>query len=126
MSSLPRRGDVGDAGIFGRELDHITRVTRSLRDCERRERAMLSCRSALEMPMKVSRRIAVVAAREVKWLVAVAAMRAALPERIRNQRPSFRPLSEAETEAILGGELLAYEEMAACQRTAAPVARATC
>ena len=57
--------------------------------------------------MKVSRRIAVLAAREVKRLVALIAMRAAPPESIRKQRPTFRPLSEAETEACLGGELLA-------------------
>ena len=57
--------------------------------------------------MKVNRRIAVIAAREVKRLAAHAAMRAALPEGIRKQRPSFRPLTEAETEALLGVELLA-------------------
>ena len=98
--------DVGDAGIFGRELDHTTRVTRSLRDCERRERAMLSRRSGLEMPTKTSRRIVVIAAREVKRFAAHAAMRAAQAESVRAV-PSFRPLTEAETATILCGELLA-------------------
>ena len=57
--------------------------------------------------MKVSRRIAAIAAREVKRLAAIAAERAAALEGIRRQRPSFRPLSKAETEAFLSGELLA-------------------
>ena len=43
--------------------------------------------------MKISRRIAALAGREVKRLVAHAGMRAALPESIRNSRVSFRPLS---------------------------------
>ena len=57
--------------------------------------------------MKASRRIAAFAAREVKRFVVMASERAALPERIRKQRPGFRPLNEAETKAIPGGELLA-------------------
>jgi hypothetical protein len=57
--------------------------------------------------MKVSRRIAVIAAREVRRFVAMAAERATLPESVRKQRPSFRPLSDAETEAFLGIDLLA-------------------
>ena len=58
--------------------------------------------------MKVPRRIAVLAAREVKRLVAVAAKRAGREEeRTRKQRPSFRPLTDSETEALLGDELLA-------------------
>ena len=56
--------------------------------------------------MKVSRRIAATAAREIKRLAAIAAERATLPESVRKQRPSFRPLSDAETEALLGVELL--------------------
>ena len=55
--------------------------------------------------MKVSRRVAVIASREVKQLAARAVMRAALPKGVRKRRLSFRPLTEAESEAILGGEL---------------------
>ena len=57
--------------------------------------------------MRVSRRIAVLAPREVKRLAAIAAERAAQAESVRISRPSFRPLSEAETEAFLGIDLLA-------------------
>ena len=57
---------------------------------------------------EVSRRIAVIAAREVRRFVVMASMRAGRrPESIRGSCPSFRPLTEAETEAYLGGELLA-------------------
>jgi hypothetical protein len=55
--------------------------------------------------MKVSRRIAVIAAREISRFVAVVAERAAQAES--RGSPSFRPLTEAEIEAILGGDLLA-------------------
>ena len=57
--------------------------------------------------MKVSRRIAVLAAREVERFAAHVAERAAPAESIRKQRVSFRPLTAAEAEATLGGELLA-------------------
>ena len=57
--------------------------------------------------MRLSRRIAVVTARELKRFVAHAAARASRePESIR-AAPSFRPLSAAEAEALLGGEFLA-------------------
>ena len=56
----------------------------------------------------VRRRIATIIAIEVRRLAAIAAARAAqAAEGTRSSRPSFRPLSEAETEAILGDELLA-------------------
>ena len=54
--------------------------------------------------MKVNRRIAVVAAREVKRLAAIAAERAVRAESFHKQ-PSFRRLTDSETEAILGGRL---------------------
>ena len=56
--------------------------------------------------MRISRRIAVITARELKRFIARAAMRA---DALREHRaaPSFRPLTAAEAEAILGGELLA-------------------
>ena len=57
--------------------------------------------------MKVSRRIAVLPAREVERFAAHVAERAAPAESIRKQRVSFRPLSEGEAETLLGGELLA-------------------
>ena len=57
--------------------------------------------------MKVSRRIAVIVSREVKRFVVIAAERAALPENICRQGPRFRLLSDAETETLLGVELLA-------------------
>jgi hypothetical protein len=53
--------------------------------------------------MKVSRRIA---AREVSQLVAVVGAPAALPESSRAASSSW-PLTDTETKAILGGELLA-------------------
>ena len=56
--------------------------------------------------MKTSRRIAAIAAREVKRLAAVAAERTARAESFHKQ-PSFRPLTEVEAEALLGVELLA-------------------
>jgi hypothetical protein len=49
--------------------------------------------------MRVCRHIAAVR-RQVKWLVAFAEKRAA-------EAIDFRPLIEAETESVLGGELLA-------------------
>jgi hypothetical protein len=60
-----------------------------------------------EAPTKVSRRIVVIAAREVNRLADHAAERAVRAEGTRSSRPSFLPLAEAETEALLGGELLA-------------------
>jgi hypothetical protein len=57
------------------------------------------------MPMKISHRIAAIAAREVKRLAAIAAERTARAGSFRKP-PSFRPLTEAESEAILGVELL--------------------
>ena len=58
--------------------------------------------------VKLSRRIAIIAAREVQRFVAAASERVAQAERAHgHKRPSFRPLTEAETEAMLGGELLA-------------------
>ena len=54
--------------------------------------------------MKISRRIAAIAAREVKRLAAIAAERAVRAEGFHKQ-PSFRPLTDTETEAILGGRL---------------------
>ena len=64
--------------------------------------------------MKLSRRVAAIAAREIKQLVAQVAMRAAQAEstaacqvHLTRSPPSFRPLTEAESEALLGGELLA-------------------
>ena len=57
--------------------------------------------------MRISPRIAVITARELKRFIALAAMRASRkPESIR-AAPSFRPLTAAEAEVILGGELLA-------------------
>jgi hypothetical protein len=53
--------------------------------------------------MKTSRRIAAIAAREVKRLAAVAAERTARAESFHKQ-PSFRLLTEAETEVILGAD----------------------
>jgi hypothetical protein len=64
--------------------------------------------------MKTSRRIAVIAAREIKRLVAQIAMRAAQAEstatcqvHLTRSPPSFRPLTDSEAGALLGGELLA-------------------
>jgi len=53
--------------------------------------------------MRTCRRIAAIR-RQVKWLTALAEKRTALAE---SRLPSFQPLSEAETEAIVGAELLA-------------------
>ena len=58
--------------------------------------------------MNVSFRIATIAAREVKRFASLAAERAGREaDRIRDSRPTFRPLTAAEAEAMLGGELLA-------------------
>jgi hypothetical protein len=57
--------------------------------------------------MRVSRRIAVIAGREVKRLAARAAMRASRKPESICAAPSFRPLTAAEAEMLLGGELLA-------------------
>jgi hypothetical protein len=77
------------------DIDLVVALRQSLAGAE-----AWSCR------MKTSRRIAVIAAREVTRLAAIAAERAAQAESIR-AAPSFRPLTAAETEALLGGELLA-------------------
>ena len=55
--------------------------------------------------MRLSRRLRVHLAVETQRFAAIVALRAAQAESIRKQRPSFRPLSEAET--LLAGELLA-------------------
>ena len=57
--------------------------------------------------MKARRRIAIYIMIEVQRLAALVAKRAAQAESMRKQRVSFRPLTEAEIEAYLGGELLA-------------------
>ena len=61
--------------------------------------------------MRTRRRIRVVtaiAAREAKRFAALVAMRAGREAASSlKRRPGFRPLTEAEAEAILGGELLA-------------------
>lgn len=54
--------------------------------------------------MKTSRRIALIAAREVRRLAAMAAERAVRAESFHKQS-SFRPLTDSETKAILGGRL---------------------
>ena len=67
------------------------------------------CRLFAELPMKTSRGIAVIAFREIRRFATITAERAAQIDRAKMPRStsSLRPLSEAETEAILGGELLA-------------------
>ena len=59
--------------------------------------------------MKTSRRIAATAFREVRRFAARAAERSAQIDRAKMPRStsSFRPLTEAESEALLGDELLA-------------------
>ena len=58
--------------------------------------------------MRARRRITRILLIEVRRLAAHAAMRAAqAAEGNRSSRQSFRPLTAAETEALLGGELLA-------------------
>ena len=59
--------------------------------------------------MKTSRRIARVVLIEARRLAAIVAKRSAQIDRAKMPRStsSFRPLTEAESEALLGGELLA-------------------
>ena len=58
--------------------------------------------------MKTSHRIAAIAFREARRFAAIAAERAGRkPENSRKQRPTFRPLTDSEAEALLSDELLA-------------------
>ena len=57
--------------------------------------------------MKLSRRIAAITIREARRFAAVAAARAGRTAEPIRKQPSFRPLTDSETEALLGGELLA-------------------